>query len=136
MGYVELLKAARAIVHNYVCRKKFIDHTPLENDVPVMMALFAQDQIFTLTAENAELLKDLNDRNVKLREMVKEEKRLNEVIVELRRKLECARKALRSLCNEASGFYSQADRENHGNTNMACMENRINAAKTALKEIE
>lgn len=41
--------------------------------------------------------------------------------------------ALSSLRNEAKGFLSMANPYNHGNTNIACLQNRIDEAEAALK---
>ena len=42
VAWVDLLKAADAIVRNKVLWKRFIDGTPLANDIPCWMADFAQ----------------------------------------------------------------------------------------------
>jgi hypothetical protein len=44
--------------------------------------------------------------------------------------------ALRSLANEAHGFLSMADEMTHGRTNMACLRNRIDAARDLLAQID
>lgn len=46
------------------------------------------------------------------------------------------KEALRSLANEASGFLSMADREQHGYTNCACLKQRIDAACALLSRID
>jgi|SRR6266571_6408483 len=44
--------------------------------------------------------------------------------------------ALRSLANEARGFVAFAEREAHGNTNIAVLRDRINHAETAIAKAE
>jgi len=48
---IELLKAAQERVNGSVLFKRFIEHTPLENDVAVWMAEFTQERIAELEAE-------------------------------------------------------------------------------------
>ena len=43
--------------------------------------------------------------------------------------------ALRSLANESAGFLSMADRLTHGNTNMAVMQAKIDAARAVLAKV-
>jgi hypothetical protein len=49
--WVDLLKDAEQIVRSKELRKKFIDGTPLANDIPVWMADFAHSQIYPLRRE-------------------------------------------------------------------------------------
>lgn len=44
--------------------------------------------------------------------------------------------ALRSLINEASGFLAMADRDTHGNTNIAVLQHHIDNARAALEQAE
>ena len=57
-------------------------------------------------------------------------------IEELEAKLKVATEALENLSNESKGFLSMANRHDHGNTNMQCLQFSIDLAKTALKEIQ
>lgn len=63
VDFVGLLREAEEIVHEKQVWKRFIDGTPLANDVPVWMATFAQYKLLTapprrvpLTAREIELI--------------------------------------------------------------------------------
>lgn len=46
------------------------------------------------------------------------------------------KEALKSLANEAAGFMSMADPEAHGQTNLRCLQRRIDAAHDAIAKAE
>ena len=69
---IELLKAAQERVNGSVLFKRFIEHTPLENDVAVWMAEFTQERIAELEAQNAELHRDGMEPRAVLRSRIAE----------------------------------------------------------------
>lgn len=73
------------------------------------------------------------------REWREEQDRLQARIVELERDKGRLLQTLTSLRNEARGFLSQANEQDHGYTNIQCLQNRIDDASRvidALKEEE
>jgi hypothetical protein len=44
--------------------------------------------------------------------------------------------ALKSLANEATGFLAMADPTAHGQTNLKCLDRRIEAARAAIAKAE
>lgn len=46
MNYIELLKEAQEIVRHKCTYKRFIDGTPLDNDIAVWMADFVMEKLY------------------------------------------------------------------------------------------
>lgn len=68
LDWVAMLKDAIGIVKSKPTYKRFIDGTPLSNDVPVWMADFAVVQVEQARADLEAELKVIDDMNAQLRE--------------------------------------------------------------------
>jgi len=59
--FVSALKEAKAIVAAYPLHRKFIDGTPLQNDIAVMMAEFAASYRASLPAQPSDVVEEIGD---------------------------------------------------------------------------